>query len=143
VNTYAQANVDLVPQCSSNAVPLNDEVSVTLIFYGDGSWSPSELRRPRVRLAGAPARSGEWADVDSDGEMDLIATFYTSDMSLLRTMSTTALFSAWMADGTVYIATPTVSPGSWSDTDDDGVLDPCDACSGTPSGTAVGWDGCP
>jgi hypothetical protein len=56
--------------------------------------------------------------------------------------STDLFFNGVVGDFELMLAAPMVDPGDWSDADGDRVVDPCDACPGTPPGTAVGDDGC-
>jgi len=53
------------------------------------------------------------------------------------------LFNATLDGTRLLIAIPIADPGDYDDTDGDGVIDECDACSGTnPNSSPISDDGC-
>ncbi len=82
------------------------------------------------------------SDTNADGYDDVRLWFRASDLPYLWPASETMLFNARTNDNTVFYATPMADPGTWADTDADGVIDPCDACPSSPPGSPVGADGC-
>jgi len=141
--SLVEASVDLAPGCATNEVPLDDIAPIQLVLWGSPTLDVGSLRPAWFSLAGAPPRRKQRVDVDSDGHDDVRLWFRASDLPLLHAGSGSMLFNARSEDHVVYWAAPTAAPGLWGDGDSDGIIDPCDACAGSPPNTQVASTGCP
>jgi hypothetical protein len=140
VRDIVEATVDVVPgTCSIDPVSTDDAAPLVVVLHGSTQLDIAALDRRTIRLAGAAPRRVSVDDVDGDGLQDLRMLYRPSAMPSLRAASSTALFNARLTDGTLVHARPSVTPGTYLNTDGDRVVDDCDLC---PTVAGSGDDGC-
>ena len=135
-------DVDIAPSCPTNSLSVDDDFPVQAVLFGGPSLDVDELVAS-PRLGGATAARVHRSDVDGDGYDDLRAWFRPSSMSQMGISSTSLTFLALAEEGVLWFDFDDVAVDDYADSDDDGVIDPCDACPATGQGVAVGDDGCP
>jgi hypothetical protein len=123
---WLDASVDAAPACSGHEVPLDDVVPVEVVAYGSSDWAAADVVLARTRFGGAAPLQASLGDRDGDGHDDVTFWFRSTEMTLMHSGSSAAIFNAHLLDGRALYAKPPVTPGTYVDADANGILDVCE-----------------
>ncbi len=77
-----EVQIDVKPGDATNSVNLASQGVISVALFGAADFNTAGVDVASVRFAGAAAVSYSWADLNGDGQIDLVLNFRTQDTNL-------------------------------------------------------------